>query len=233
MDRDDDVERLFSWIKTPELHYREFAGEREVADAVASWPAPRDAVTEPSHPGEPELEDAEPPQQAAPAYEPEPAPAPRPALGERLISMFGHRQTPPPEPPPPPVSLPPVPPPSAPPVPVVVVQPSATERAGQVPWAPEPPRSSPMFARLEPTPPSPARRPEPAPPPPPPPPEHEYQGFEEPQPAPPAADPAPDTEKRSLDAIFSRVAHPTPAPRDDRKRASAAPGLGPVFRRLR
>lgn len=34
MNRDDDVERLFSWLQTPDLRYREFAGAREVTDTV-------------------------------------------------------------------------------------------------------------------------------------------------------------------------------------------------------
>jgi hypothetical protein len=38
MDPAADVERMFSWLKTPDLKYREFAGAREVSDAVASWP---------------------------------------------------------------------------------------------------------------------------------------------------------------------------------------------------
>jgi len=36
MDQDDDVERLFSWLQTPDIRYREFAGAREVTDAVAT-----------------------------------------------------------------------------------------------------------------------------------------------------------------------------------------------------
>lgn len=35
MDHDDDVEHLFSWLQTPELRYREFAGAREITDSVA------------------------------------------------------------------------------------------------------------------------------------------------------------------------------------------------------
>ncbi len=34
MDHDDDVEHLFSWLQTPELRYREFAGAREITDSV-------------------------------------------------------------------------------------------------------------------------------------------------------------------------------------------------------
>ncbi len=37
MNQDDDVERLFSWLQTPDLRYREFAGAREVTDAAATW----------------------------------------------------------------------------------------------------------------------------------------------------------------------------------------------------
>ena len=34
MDNENDVERLFSWLQTPELRYREIAGTREIADDV-------------------------------------------------------------------------------------------------------------------------------------------------------------------------------------------------------
>ncbi|HTW54679.1 MAG TPA: hypothetical protein VME45_22510 [Stellaceae bacterium] len=36
MDHDDDVEHLFSWLQTPELRYREFAGAREITDSVVT-----------------------------------------------------------------------------------------------------------------------------------------------------------------------------------------------------
>jgi hypothetical protein len=36
MDQDEDVERLFSWLQTPEIRYREFAGAREVTDATVA-----------------------------------------------------------------------------------------------------------------------------------------------------------------------------------------------------
>jgi hypothetical protein len=36
MDHDDDVEHLFSWLQTPDLRYREFAGAREITDTVAT-----------------------------------------------------------------------------------------------------------------------------------------------------------------------------------------------------
>jgi hypothetical protein len=38
MDHEDDVERLFSWLQTPELRYREFAGAREIIDSAVTWP---------------------------------------------------------------------------------------------------------------------------------------------------------------------------------------------------
>ena len=39
MDQDEDVERLFSWLQTPEIRYREFAGAREVTDASVAFQA--------------------------------------------------------------------------------------------------------------------------------------------------------------------------------------------------
>jgi hypothetical protein len=41
-----DVERLFSWLKTQDLRYREFAAAREVSDAVATWPTLHQAASE-------------------------------------------------------------------------------------------------------------------------------------------------------------------------------------------
>ncbi|MBV9552767.1 MAG: hypothetical protein JO032_08250 [Alphaproteobacteria bacterium] len=41
MDRNDDVQRLFSWLQTPDLRYREFADARDVPDvAPAARPRP-------------------------------------------------------------------------------------------------------------------------------------------------------------------------------------------------
>jgi len=34
MKSDDDVEKLFSWLQTPDIRYREFADAREVADTL-------------------------------------------------------------------------------------------------------------------------------------------------------------------------------------------------------
>ena len=35
MNQDNDVEKLFSWLQTPDIRYREFAGAREITDAVS------------------------------------------------------------------------------------------------------------------------------------------------------------------------------------------------------
>jgi hypothetical protein len=85
MDRDDDVERLFSWLKTPELRYREFADERDVADTMPTWPSLQRT--------------AEAGQSTATHSDPEVTPAQRPTVEEA---------------PPSPAPLPPVAPPRAP-----------------------------------------------------------------------------------------------------------------------
>jgi hypothetical protein len=46
MDHTEDVERLFSWLKAPMVHYREFAPQHEVAEAVATWPVAHRAAVE-------------------------------------------------------------------------------------------------------------------------------------------------------------------------------------------
>jgi hypothetical protein len=46
MDHTEDVERLFSWLKAPMVHYREFAPQREIAEAVATWPVAHRAAVE-------------------------------------------------------------------------------------------------------------------------------------------------------------------------------------------
>jgi hypothetical protein len=51
MDQDDDVEHLFSWLQTPELRYREFAGAREITDAIVSWQPRPDEASRPVVPG--------------------------------------------------------------------------------------------------------------------------------------------------------------------------------------
>ena len=46
MEHTQDVERLFSWLKAPMVHYREFAPQLEVAEAVATWPAAHKAAVQ-------------------------------------------------------------------------------------------------------------------------------------------------------------------------------------------
>ena len=46
MEHSQDVERLFSWLKAPMVHYREFAPQIEVAEAVATWPVVHKAAVQ-------------------------------------------------------------------------------------------------------------------------------------------------------------------------------------------
>src|SRR5437879_4188456 len=46
MDNSEDVERLFSWLKAPMVHYREFASQREIAEAVSTWPVAHRAAVQ-------------------------------------------------------------------------------------------------------------------------------------------------------------------------------------------
>jgi hypothetical protein len=64
MDHDDDVEHLFSWLQTPELRYREFAGAREITDTVIirqERPIDEEPVPVPRH--NTQLEEEYPPDQ--------------------------------------------------------------------------------------------------------------------------------------------------------------------------
>src|SRR5262245_6795072 len=57
MDHDDDVEHLFSWLQTPELRYREFAGAREITDAVIAQLRPNPAEVPVPPPGNTQLQE--------------------------------------------------------------------------------------------------------------------------------------------------------------------------------
>jgi hypothetical protein len=64
MDQDDDVEHLFSWLQTPELRYREFAGAREITDTIVTWqPRPEAADTPVAPSGNVQLAEEYPPDQ--------------------------------------------------------------------------------------------------------------------------------------------------------------------------
>jgi hypothetical protein len=210
MDHDGDVERLFSWLQTPDLRYREFAGEREISDATAKWPALRQAASTVS----PEVAatGAEPP---ATAPEVLPAPPARGALAVRLREAIGRA------------------------TPLAEDHSRFADRSpdwrAAAPDRPPPQRRPILTAAptLEPAPPlhrEGARTPE----------THAglfggaYRGFED-VPAEPTYQPPPDQpgHPRSLDAVFSRLARPTRPHREVDGRAARRSELGPLFRRLR
>jgi hypothetical protein len=248
MDQNEDVERLFSWLKAPMVHYREFAPQRELAEAVSTWPVAHRAAV-----------------QAGVATEGEPAPQGDTAAKERIAR---DRRTLPSMPPPvqyvPPAEPAPyqLPPEatagmtpgrlqdrpastSGEPVPVARDEPAAPVAAATVPAPQTLPDHTvePTLSGFEPPPqPSAAvreqpyggNRGEPA--------RHypagerdalfggEYRGSErETRPGSRAA----DRQDRSLDAVFLRISGRGDRLPDPRARARTNPGLGPVFRRLR
>jgi hypothetical protein len=97
MNQDEDVDRLFSWLQTPDIRYREFAGAREVTDATVSYqlrtntpdigaPAPHNVQLDEEYPADqfPDQSqvrvEIEPARQTPPTVVPTPAPvAPPPA----------------------------------------------------------------------------------------------------------------------------------------------------------
>src|SRR5882672_9767731 len=97
MDRDEDVERLLSWLKTPDLRYREFASQREVAETVPTWPIPRSATAETVEPSasapQPEPVSAPTVKVSSPIRSHVTAPARSPGVpaGDRLMSALGRR----------------------------------------------------------------------------------------------------------------------------------------------
>ena len=74
---EDDVQRLFSWLQTPDLRYREFAGAREVTDTVITL-RPRANTASAGVPPARPLADEERSEPTAPA-------APTPASGSGLL----------------------------------------------------------------------------------------------------------------------------------------------------
>jgi hypothetical protein len=106
MDQPSDVQRLFSWLKTQDLQYREFAATREVKDVVATWPALHEAAAGTGRPADvppptgPEIareriahETMPMPPAAAEAIKAEPPTVvpPQPLAGSRLLSALGRR----------------------------------------------------------------------------------------------------------------------------------------------
>ncbi|MBV8890240.1 MAG: hypothetical protein JO267_01685 [Alphaproteobacteria bacterium] len=112
MDQASDVERLFSWLKTQDLRYREFAAEREVSDAAATWPALHRAAAQSGRAGDVTAPAGDaaakerlareqmmmPPAAAEAIRAGTPVTAPPPLAGGRLMSALGRRMRSRPEP---------------------------------------------------------------------------------------------------------------------------------------
>lgn len=241
MDYAQDVERLFSWLKAPMAHYREFTPQIEVAEAVATWPLAHKAAVqtglasgqEPSPHGFAAIRER---MARNRAMMPEHAAQ---AIREHPISVSGATG----------VVTTPEPAPGAAPTP---------GRAADVPddGALRPPpvqyaRADRVAPPPQPTPPPAARDYEPtrgpadpgAPP----------HATETPRPArghrgddrgglfsgeyrdrePPPRRRGADRQDRSLEAVFSRLSGGRDKLPDPRERTRTSPGLGPVFGRLR
>ena len=216
MDKVEDVERLFSWLKAPMVHYREFGPQRELADAVRTWPLAHRAAS----------------QSGAAVAESEPAPQGDVAAKERiardsrslpafasLAQHAGSGESSPSEMTPGrrsdvPVSEPPAMLEDAEPTmsgfdePAPAVAQSVERQADERPEAgrhyPAGERSA-LFAG-------------------------EYRGRER---DPRSGDRVADRQDRSLDAVFTRLSGAQSRLPDPRGRARTSPGLGPVFGRLR
>lgn len=239
MDHSEDVERLFSWLKAPLVHYREFAPQRELAEAVSTWPVVHRAAVqvgvaaadEPAPEGDTAAKErivrdrmtlpAQPLQQVATAPEERPAEAPEVAATATQIPAAGRPEAAYHEPDEPPIAVGPAPvaaPPHEIPAPTIAgfeqpaaarVSPAPAERYQT--RAAEPARHYPA-------------------------PEREALFSGEYRPAERAPRPAArvaDRQDRSLDAVFSRLGGGRDRLPDPRARARTSPGLGPVFNRLR
>lgn len=241
----EDVDRLFSWLKAPALHYREFAPQREVAEAVATWPVAYRAAVQSGVAAEQAL----PPQGDSIAKER--LARDRMTLPTRPVQHLPSAEAAPYEPPPePPVEAAPEANPQPGPSPGLGGEAAAERPAAPQQWASPERREAPPVAAGEP----------------------EMTGFEPPprQPAPRPMPPQPrageparyhpaarertplfageyrprqhdgqrddrvaDRHDRSLNAVFSRLAGGRDRLPDPRARARTNPGLGPVFNRLR
>ena len=256
MDHDDDVEHLFSWLQTPELRYREFAGAREITDAVIAQLRPNPAAVPVPPPGNTQLQEEYPADQfpdqrdasedvVIRAPERAPAPEPPPLASAPVV-------------PPPVPAIPPMPRPAPPNPPTAPFALGAEGRSAPRRPEYEEPVAPPALA-------DPAARPmaPPMPPPPPPPPpaapqpamavaappapphpaqvgggllggayrEEGLNGHDTAPLAPAPAAAAVRTE-RSLDAVFGRLAGGR-RPIDPRERLRHIPGLGPPANRSR
>jgi hypothetical protein len=241
MDQSEDVERLFSWLKAPMVHYREFAPQIEVAEAVATWPLVHKAAVQTG------VSDDE----AAPHGD---SVVKERMARDRMMMPTGAAQA---------IRETPLPGTESQPIPggieddasaerfppplQHVAQPEPSERAVEFGAEPPPPRPEPRRPASSAAAASAARRPEPVVP-----------RTVEPVAAPrdagfyPAADRAAlfggeyrgrereaprqraaDRQDRSLDAVFTRLSGGRDRLPDPRERARTTPGLGSVFGRLR
>jgi hypothetical protein len=252
MDHDDDVEHLFSWLQTPELRYREFAGAREITDTVVTWQArtnTEEAVAaETPTPGNTQLDEEYPadqfPDQVAEKVEFEPAPPMQRPSSHGTPAMIAPMPMPAAEPPPPAAN------PGSPFVLGAAGRAPAPGRAHPAEWAgPRPPLiQTPPAAQPAPqayaaaVPPAPA-----APPAAPAAPapgggllggayrDETGNGHVEQPAAVPASSPSADPQQqneRSLDAVFGRLSGRNRLP-DPRDRLRHIPGLGPPGGRSR
>lgn len=222
MDHTQDVERLFSWLKAPMVHYREFAPQIEVAEAVATWPVVHRAAVQTG--AAPESEPG--PHGAAAVRERVardrrfmPAAAARaihdnPLPGTEALPTPGRLADRPPEEAAAAVASPaaaPAAPQGEPEEPAIAGfdEPASSTRPDSTPRAPSRPPAGGDRAGLF---------------------RGEYRDRER------EARPESrgnDRQGRSLDAVFSRLAGARDRLPDPRERARTTPGLGPVFDRLR
>jgi hypothetical protein len=86
MAQDDDIEKLFAWLQMPDLHYRDFAGGREVSDAYGPWQTRREYV-------EGEVRTVEEGIVPAGTFEAHPVPPPESAPTESTPSRRSRRPT--------------------------------------------------------------------------------------------------------------------------------------------
>ena len=127
-DQSDDVEKLFSWLQTPDIRYREFAGAREVTDAVVTVQEHTNTpIINPPAPHNTQLDEEYPadqfPDQSQTEVEIEPA-VRGPVMGAPTPLPVHHEA----------VQTPPVPTP---------IQPAPSGSAGSAPSAPEPASADP------------------------------------------------------------------------------------------
>jgi hypothetical protein len=237
MAQDDDVEKLFSWLQTPDIRYREFAGSREVTDAVVTYqeqtnrprldpPAPGNVQLDEEYPQDqfPDqsqvVVEVEPPATGSPSAPAEHHPV---ATGEPIASPEAVQRGP--------AMIAPMPTPAP---RQNEATPFALSAAGRANTQPRPPISTAAPSPTAPTPP---------PPPPPPSPQTAPVGGarllggayrddgRRATVAPPAK--AEGQPASPLASVFNRLSGGTPSARNPQDRMSHIPGVGPTTGRSR